>query len=183
MANKAKSSKQQKLRLKTKRAQLERLKAQTGNYNMTMDDMHVWRKALADKETPKQYLENGYNDIIKIMDQFGVIVRLRDDEETMSVVKQIDPTLWENVVKAGDFLKEAKTELEEIKETNTEAVDEYDADTNNMLDAVIVVGPIMEGYDKITTDLSNNTMNLMSVVTDILKLYKRIDSMELGNDE
>lgn len=168
MATKQNRSKQQKLRKQENVKRLGRLRAATGNPNLTHEEAVIYQRALNCKETPVEFLNGAYSDVKAIIDTFAIIERTHSDESVMAHLEQCGfADLKAGVEKAHQFLASCNDDLDAIHKGNLERVTEIDPKDKL---AILNVLPIAEQYDQVTLDLQSNTMNLMSIVEEITRI-------------
>ena len=91
MSNKAKKAKQAKLRNKQQAKQLNRVRGQVKNLNLSDNDALFYRRALTNKEAPAEFVRNTTQGLLELLEQFQDIVDLYLQPEWMETIKTAYP--------------------------------------------------------------------------------------------
>ena len=109
MSLKAKKAKQAKLRSKQQAKQLNRVRGQVKNFNMSDREAAFVKSALANKETPAEFVRNTSNGLLSLLEQFQDIVDLYLQPEWMETIKTAYPQVHTSIQNAGDYIKGCET--------------------------------------------------------------------------
>lgn len=168
MSNKAKRNKQQQVRNRNEAKQLNVIRGKVKNLDLTDNEALFYQAALKSKETPLEFLENGKKEVLALIGTFHMIDDLATDEETITLLKQANPKLHEDVLRGQTYLNELREELDSIHEANVENVAKLD-NTDKL--AVLAIVDVLEGYNDITVSLQNNAAQLVTIIKSITEMY------------
>lgn len=172
MSLKAKKAKQAKLRSKQQAKQLNRVRGQVKNFNMSDREAAFVKSALANKETPAEFVRNTSNGLLSLLEQFQDIVDLYLQPEWMETIKTAYPQVHTSIQNAGDYIKGVRGEILEAEERFTEEFKDLDNSKNSFL----LSSPAMEVFSSIQENIETNIENLFATKKLIIDLYVELET-------
>lgn len=179
MSHKAKKAKQAKLRNKQQAKQLNRVRGQVKNFNLSDSEAAFTRKALANKETPLEFVRNTAQGLLEVLVQFQDVVDLYLQDDWMATIKPAYPTAHDTIKNAGDYIKSVHTDILEAEERFTEEFKDLDASQNSFL----LSSPAMEVFNSIHENIEANIENLITAKKVIHDLYVEFETNFPGVEE
>lgn len=181
MSNKAKKAKQAKLRNKQQTKQLNRVRGQVKNLNLSDADALFYQRALANKETPAKFIRNTSQGLLDLLEQFQDIADLYLQPEWMETIKTSYPQVHTSIQNAGDYIKGVHGEILEAEERFTEEFKDLDNTKNSFL----LSSPAMEVFSSIQENIETNIENLFATKKLIIDLYVELETKFPGveNDD
>lgn len=181
MSNKAKKAKQAKLRNKQKTKQLNRVRGQVKNLNLSDADALFYQRALANKETPAKFVRNTSQGLLDLLEQFQDIADLYLQPEWMETIKTAYPQVHASIQNAGDYIKGVHGEILEAEERFAEEFKDLDNTKNSFL----LSSPAMEVFSSIQENIETNIENLFATKKLIIDLYVELETKFPGveNDD
>ena len=172
MTSKAKKAKQAKLRNKQQAKQLNRVRGQVKNFNMSDREAAFVQRALGNKESPVQFVQNTAKDLFSLLDQFQDVVDLHAQQDWMDTIKTAYPTVHDSIKNAGDYIKGVHGEILEAEERFTEEFKDLDNSKNSFL----LSSPAMEVFSSIQENIETNIENLFATKKLIIDLYVELET-------
>lgn len=172
MSLKAKKAKQAKLRNKQQAKQLNRVRGQVKNFNMSDREAAFVKSALANKVTPAEFVRNTSNGLLSLLEQFQDIVDLYLQPEWMETIKTAYPQVHTSIQNAGDYIKGVHGEILEAEERFTEEFKDLDNSKNSFL----LSSPAMEVFSSIQENIETNIENLFATKKLIIDLYVELET-------
>lgn len=172
MSLKAKKAKQAKLRNKQQAKQLNRVRGQVKNFNMSDREAAFVKSALVNKESPAQFVDNTAQDLFNLLDQFQEAVDLGTQQDWMDTIKTAYPVLHDSIKNASDYLQEVRKDVTEAKERFMEEFKDLDNSKNSFL----LSSPAMETFSNIHENIEANIENLFSTKKAIIDLYVELET-------
>ena len=181
MSNKAKKAKQAKLRNKQKTKQLNRVRGQVKNLNLSDKDALFYQRALANKETPAEFVRNTSQGLLDLLEQFQDIVDLYLQPEWKEAIKTAYPQVYTSIQNAGEYIKGVRDEILEAEERFAEEFKDLDNTKNSFL----LSSPAMEVFSSIQENIETNIENLFATKKLIIDLYVELETKFPGveNDD
>lgn len=178
MSNKAKKAKQAKLRNKQMAKGLNRVRAQVKQPNLSDKDALFFKKALANKETPTQFVEATADSLIDIVNRFSDIRDLGADDEWMVTIEPHFAGVHESIKNACEYLNGVVKDIEEAREKYME---EY-KDLDNSHESFLIASDSMQVFNNIQENLEENLESLVASKKAIIELYQEIESKYPGDE-
>lgn len=179
MSHKAKKAKQAKLRNKQKAKQLNRVRGQVKNFNLSDGEAAFTLKALTNKETPLEFVRSTSKDLMGLLVQFQDVVDLYSQDDWMATIKPAYPTVHDTIKNAGDYIKSVHTDILAAEERFTEEFKDLDASRNSFL----LSSPAMEVFSSIHENIEANIENLIAAKKVIHDLYVEFETNFPGVEE
>lgn len=177
MSNKAKKAKQAKLRNKQKAKGLNRVRAQVKQPHLSDKDALFFKKALANKETPTQFVDGAADSLLNILDGFSDIRTLGADDEWMATIQPHYAGTYESINNAKEYLNGVVKDIEEAREKYLEEYKHLD----NSPESFLTASESMQVFNSIQENLEENLESLMLTKKAILELYQEIESQYPGD--
>ncbi len=172
MTSKAKKAKQAKLRNKQQTKRLNRVRGQVKNFNMSDREAAFVQRALVNKESPAQFVDNTAQDLFNLLDQFQDVVDLSTQQDWMDTIKTAYPAVHDSIKNAGEYIQEVRADVTETKERFTEEFKDLDNSKNSFL----LSSPAMEAFSSIHENIEANIENLFSTKKAIVDLYVELET-------
>lgn len=176
MSNKAKKAKQAKLRNKQQAKQLNRVRGQVRNHNMSDREAAFVKRALSNKETPLEFVRSTSQGLLDLLAQFQDVTDLYLQDEWMEVIKTAYPTIYESIKNAGDYIKEVHEDILAKENHFTEEFKDLDNNQNSFL----LANPAMQEFSSIHENIEANIENLFATKKAILDLYVELETKYPG---
>lgn len=181
MSNKAKKAKQAKLRKQQQVKQLNRVRGQVKNFNLSDEEAAFYKRALTNKSTPAEFITETANDLRELLNKFDLIIGLAAQPDWMATIEGPYPEEHKAIKGAAEYLQSA---LDDLRASEVRFVDEFQG-MDNSNNSFLLSSPAMEVFGSIQENIEQNAENLIKTMQMVIELYADLEEKYPGveNDD